>query len=123
MNFQTAQAWFKADKIKDLSQSPLGLRFLKLRSLSRREYLEALFDSVGLTPESNSLQELLKEAFETASITERVIDSTIRHFYTLERQKRQAEEPELVNQLYRLDSFDWGGLHQNSLEKKSSTTM
>ncbi|MBO0347887.1 hypothetical protein J0895_01935 [Phormidium pseudopriestleyi FRX01] len=117
MDFQTAQSWFKSDKIKDLSQSPLGLRFLKLRSLSRREYLEALFDYVAVTPESTSVQGLLKEAFETESITERVIDSTIRHFYTLERQKRQTEEPELVNQLYRLDLYDWGGLHQNSLEK------
>ncbi len=117
MDFNTAQSWFKSDKIKDLSQSPLGLRFLKLRSLSRRQYLEALFASVGLNPTSTSLENLLKEAFETDSITEIVIDSTIRRFYTLERETRQTAEPELVNQLYRLDSFDWGGLHQNSLEK------
>ena len=30
---------------------------------------------------------------------------------------RREREPELVSQLYRLQAFDWGGLHQNSLEK------
>lgn len=117
MDFKTAQSWFKSDRIKDLSQSPRGLRFLKLRSLGRRQYLEALFASVGVTPKSTLLKDLPKEAFETESITEVVIDSTIRHFYTLERQRRQTEELELVDQLYQLDLYDWGGLHQNSLEK------
>ena len=33
------------------------------------------------------------------------------------RASRCAREPELVSELYRVQTFDWGGLHQNSLEK------
>src|SRR5205814_3169288 len=34
-----------------------------------------------------------------------------------ERATRSQNEVQLVNELYKLQVFDWGGLHQNSLEK------
>ncbi|MEQ9553562.1 MAG: hypothetical protein RIM23_28560 [Coleofasciculus sp. G3-WIS-01] len=117
MDFDTAQYWFRDNRIRELSQTNDGLRFLKLLSLSRREHLYQLFASAALTPQSNSARDLWKEAFNTASINDTIINSTIQQIYASEREARRKQEPELVNQLYRLDVFDWGGLHQNSLER------
>ena len=41
----------------------------------------------------------------------------MRGLYAEERTARSGQEAELINQLYRLQEFNWGGLHQNSLEK------
>lgn len=117
MDFNAAQSLFQNDKVKELADSNDGLRFLKIRSLSRREHLDTLFSAVSLTPQSTSVRSLFKEAFEATIISDEVINSVIRQIYASERYERSLKEPELVNQLYRLDVFDWGGLHQNSLEK------
>ncbi|GAH74737.1 unnamed protein product, partial [marine sediment metagenome] len=42
MDYDTAKAWFRDDRIRELAESNDGLMFLKLRSLSRREHLERL---------------------------------------------------------------------------------
>lgn len=60
---------------------------------------------------------MFREAFESIAVNEHIINRTILQIYATERERRKAIEPELVNQLYRLDVFDWGGLHQNSLER------
>ena len=59
---------------------------------------------------------MFQEAFESTISTEQ-IDQVIRHIFEDERAVRRENEPGLVNELYRMASFDWGGLHQNSLEK------
>ena len=117
MDFNTAQKWFQQDRIRELTESFEGLRFLKLRSLSRREHLEYLFSVAAIDPTSSKVSNLFREAFETAALDNPTIDSAIKSIYALEREQRRNCEDELVNQLYRLEVFDWGGLHQNSLER------
>lgn len=117
MDFNTAQKWFQQDRIRELAEFFEGLRFLKLRSLSRREHLEYLFSVAAIDPTSSKVSDLFREAFETAALDNPTIDSAIKSIYALEREQRRNCEDELVNQLYRLEVFDWGGLHQNSLER------
>ena len=117
MDFNTAKKWFKKDRIRDLAESSEGLRFLKLRSLARRKYLDCLFSAAAIDPTSSRVGDLFREAFETAALDDLTIDKTIKAIYEAEREQRRNCEDELVNQLYRLEVFDWGGLHQSNLEK------
>jgi len=57
------------------------------------------------------------EAVFESGVTDSQIDSTIRSIYREERQRRATDEPALITELYKMQMFDWGGLHQNSLEK------
>ena len=41
----------------------------------------------------------------------------IRSIYKLERIERKAIEDEVYSQLFKLDSFNWGGFFQNAVEK------
>jgi len=114
--FQSANAAFKNDKIRELSQDIQGMRFLKLRSLSRIEHLNRLVRDHDLVIPAGTPSERLRSVFES-SLNDTQIDATIKRIYAEERQNRAVTEPQLITELYRLQVFDWGGLHQNSLEK------
>jgi hypothetical protein len=116
MNFDQAQKLFKADEIATLAKSTDGLRFLKLRSVSRREYLETLLGIGKRSGKPTPVKQLFRTAYD-AQISLSVIDKLIRTVYEEERKKRKDKEDELVSELYQLQVFNWGGLHQNSLEK------
>ena len=40
----------------------------------------------------------------------------IKKFYSEDRRLRIDDEKQLISELYNIKNFDWGGLHQNSLE-------
>jgi len=117
LSFAEAHRLFRDNKLNQLSEDPGGKRYLKLRSLNRREKLEGLFAAAGIEkPDVGSRDDLFKSAFE-ANIPIRNVEAFIRDVYRMERAARQARESDILNQLYRVQEFNWGGLHQNSLEK------
>jgi len=115
-SFNQAVEAFKNDQIKELSEDSKGLRFLKLRSLSRSEYMRRVVEEYELDAESIGNRQLLKFLFES-DLTDEQIDSIIGTIFSEERLLRKENEDDLVSELYRINSFDWGGLHQNSLER------
>jgi len=114
--FQQALLAFNNDKIRELSQDEIGLRFLKLRSLSRREHMERLLLDHGQILPNLPSNDYLRYVFDS-DITDEQIEQTINSIYSEGRALRLENEDELVSELYRMAVFDWGGLHQNSLEK------
>ncbi len=116
MNFITAEKMFRQDKIRELSENPDGLRYLKLRSLSRREHLTQVYSAAKVDPPEDS-KSMFRTAFESPRIKDGDLDATARLIYASESAERRKTEPALVSELYKLQAFDWGGLHQNSLEK------
>ncbi len=116
MDFTTAEKLFKADKVRELAGTPAGLRYLKLRSLSRREHLESVFESAQLEKISGA-KAMFRAAFENSAIDDKMIDVAIRAIYSVGRAAREKKEATLVSELYKMQAFNWGGLHQNSLEK------
>ncbi|HUW19179.1 MAG TPA: hypothetical protein VMW16_07755 [Sedimentisphaerales bacterium] len=114
--FEQAKKRFRDDDIRELSQDADGLRFLKLPSLSRREHMERLAEDCGLTHPGLRGDSLLRFLYDS-KITVEQIEQTINAIYLEERSQRREGEDELISELYRIQLFDWGGLHQNSLEK------
>jgi hypothetical protein len=116
MTFEEAKTLFNKDEVMALAADSDGRRFLLLRSLSRPEYLRALFAAAGQVPTQSGARALLEDAFGNAAISHEQIVRFIREINATERAIRVQGEPELVNQLYQMQAFDWGGLHKNSLE-------
>jgi hypothetical protein len=56
------------DRVGELADSPSGLRYLKLRSLSRKEHLESLFAAAGL-PKPDKAKAMLRVSFECDQLT------------------------------------------------------
>lgn len=116
MKFNDAINSFKKDHIRQLSLSDEGMRFLKLRSLSRKDQMEYLIRKAGLDFGAVKSRDWLKKLYES-DLAKQVIDEAIQELYKIEREERRNNESNLVNELYKVQSFEWGGLHQNSLEK------
>lgn len=116
LDFSTAVSMFKDNAIRDLSATDEGMRFLKLRSLSRKEQLDYLINKFEVDIGSNKTNnEKLRLIYESDLRSEK-IDDTIQELFEKERNTRREDEPQLINELYKVQSFEWGGLHQNSLE-------
>jgi hypothetical protein len=116
MDYAQALRLYQADKIPQLASTVEGLKYLKLKTLSRKEHLIELLEKAGVRTTAKSVTALLKDAV-TADISNDLISSTIASIYARESSVRLADEPRLVSELYKMEVFDWGGLHQNSLEK------
>ena len=116
LSFAEADKLFRDNKLNQLSEDPWGTRYLKLYSLKRTKKLDGLFAAAGIRKPDVAPHELLKSAFE-ANIPIRTVEAFIRDVYRIERAERQAREPGILKQLYRVQEFNWGGLHQNRLEK------
>ena len=115
--FDEAERLFRAENIQVLGSTPQGRRYLKLRSLSRREYLTALLDQSGYSLDERPTGRALFRYVYESVVQEADIDKFIDARYREERKERKEKEASLVNELYKMEVFDWGGLHQNSLEK------
>jgi hypothetical protein len=116
LSFAEADSLFRQDRFNELVADAEGRRFLKLRSLNRTEYLERLFEAAEIARPDVGARALFEAAF-AARIDSTIIEKCIRDFYREKLEHRLASEAELINQLYRVQEFNWGGLHQNSLEK------
>ncbi|MFM6578028.1 MAG: hypothetical protein ACKPJQ_19630, partial [Dolichospermum sp.] len=57
------------------------------------------------------------ETLFNSQITIDIIHDCINEIYKEEREKRRVNEQELLAELYKLRVFDWGGIHQNDINK------
>lgn len=115
LNFELAEKLFKQDKINELAITKDGLRFLKIRSFSRSEYLEAFAKDIHLAlPDKKKLY--FKTIYES-SATAKQMDDFIKRVFAGERSIRSSEEDSLIAELYKIDSFGWSGSDQGGLEK------
>lgn len=114
--FSQAERAYRDDQISDLSADPDGMRFLLLRSLSRAEHTDRLAADIGLDLGSIPRGQRLRHLFD-GGVSARQMERTIRGIHASERAERAGREGELITELYKMQVFDWGGLHQNSLEK------
>ena len=115
VNFNAAVNLYKSDKIRELAETKEGMRFLKLRSLSRKEYLGYLIRKFEMKVGNLKSAQWLQFIYQS-SIQSEDIDGVIQELFEEERKIRHDNEQQLINELYKIQSFNWGGLHQNSLE-------
>ena len=116
LNFDSAVSLYKNDRMHELAETDEGMRFLKLQSLSRKEYLDYLINKFELGIENRNIKEKLQYIYESP-IQSEAVDDVIQELFEKDRKIRRDNEQQLINELYKIQSFGWGGLHQNSLER------
>lgn len=116
-DFKILNKHFTNNEFNLIEAHDLGIRFLKLRSISRKQTIEEFCQMQNVSTEGKKSAALFKEVFEDMSICEEAIDNYIRIKYAKERKLRKRNEVYLIDQLNRLQTFDWGGSKGNSLEK------
>ncbi len=116
LSFAQADRAYRDDRIEDLSADAQGLRFLILRSLSRSDHMERLATDIHVDIDEIPRNQRLRHLFETG-VSVPQMERTIREIHDEQRAGRAQSEAALITELYKMQSFSWGGLHQNSLEK------
>ena len=116
LNFSVAKRLYSEDEIQELSSTLDGKRFLRLRSLSRKEPMEHLINKFSIDVNRSNSRNWLERIYYS-DIPISAIDREIKYLYRINRADRKRIENQMINELYRLKEFDWGGLYNNSLEQ------
>ncbi len=117
LNFAELDAFFRKDDFPSIENDNRGIRYLKLRSMSRSETMEEFCALHNIDISHLQSKQYLSHVFDHAGITDEHIVAFINEKYRQERDLRRANEAYLIDQLSRLLTFDWGGSFGNSLEK------
>lgn len=117
LNFNDLDQHFRNDRFPNIENDIRGIRFLKLRSMSRKETMEEFCQIHDIDLSLIQSREYFKHIFNFDGISDQDIDNFINLKYQQERAVRLENQDYLVDQLNRLQFFDWGGSFGNSLEK------
>lgn len=114
--FSQLSRLYDENKFFELTSSPEGLYFLKLRSLARKDYYLHLFQKAQISSHNLGVKQYLETLFKSNISLETIHDS-INQIYEGQREERRIHEQDLLAELYKLRVFDWGGIHQNDINK------
>lgn len=117
LSFNQLDKLFRNDEFPSIENDIRGTRFLKLRSMSRKSTMEEFCSENNINLSGLRSKEYFQYVFECSDITESDVDTFISESYRTERSVRLQHENYLIDQLNRLQYFDWGGSFGNSLEK------
>jgi hypothetical protein len=109
----------ESEKLEEFSQDKTGLLWLKIKSIVRKD-LMANFLTINKielkeTALTNQFVELFELLCEDITRSNQKLDEFLKGENT--KQVEGLDTMQLVSELYKLKSFDWGGDYQNSLDK------
>lgn len=117
LNFAQLDKCFRNNDFPSIENDNRGIRFLKLRSMSRKDTMEEFSEIYNIDVSQLKSKEYFENIFNIVQITDVQINDFINLKYQEERAIRIENQDYLVDQLTRLQHFDWGGSFGNSLEK------
>lgn len=108
-----------SDTLFDFNFDKLGLLWLKIKSITRKNIITDFTSKFGYQLQETTLNKQFKELFEILS---KNVDTSHRHlneYINLKNTEtlKELDINKLVNELYKLRVFDWGGDYQNALDK------
>lgn len=128
-NYQKLNSLFDKNEFRILDENENGEKFYYLRSISRGEHLRKFCEKEGVelteeitkgnskTNKPKTVKTLLEEVFNNEKITFEKIKNFIDEEYKVEVALRDETSEDIVKELNRVRTFDWGGSFGNSLEK------
>lgn len=96
--FKQLDLLFRNDDFPSIEDDVRGSRFLKLRSMSRRDTIESFCEIHNIDLTGLKSREYFEYIFECSDVTERDIDDFILARYREERAVRSKNEDFLVDQ-------------------------
>ena len=114
--FRLLDRFYRENSFDLIINHELGIYFLKIRSISRAEILRKLAKRMKIDFSRISGKNLFRLIF-CSKIPDDELDGFINQIFKKERQKRMRNEDYIYRQLYKLKIFDWGGFHQNAVER------
>lgn len=110
---------YDGDRLEEFNFNSLGLLWLKIKSIVRKEFLLDFLMSENIKFNETSLNEQFVELYnllsETSEVSHQILDDFIKRKSIAQAESLDVEN--LVSELYKLRYFDWGGDYKNALDK------
>jgi len=109
----------ESEQLEEFSRDPIGLLWLKTKSIVRKELIAEFLTINKISLAETGLSKQFVELFELLCRDE-VNSHKILNDYIKKENENQAGNlgtDQLVSELYKLKTFEWGGDYQNSLDK------
>lgn len=116
LSFQDAYDLYRDDEIQTLFEKQEGSRFLKLKAMSRKSHLKGLCDKLDISHEGKKQKEMFRLLYDQ-EVEISKIDKFINDIHESRIENWDDREKELINELYKVESFGWGGLRGSGLER------
>lgn len=107
---------YQDNKFDVLLKEKEAIYWLKLRSISRKALMVEFCELAKINCTGIKGTKLFEYIYNQQP-SEELLDKFIDKKYDEERADRKKGEAKLISELYKLQVFDWGGLHQNNLER------
>tara|TARA_Y100000996_G_C22550993_1_gene653703 strand:- start:183 stop:1292 length:1110 start_codon:yes stop_codon:yes gene_type:complete len=117
LSFNELDNAFRNNDFPKIENDLNGIKFLKLRSMSRKTTMEEFCLLQKISLEGLKSKQYFNFLFENPLVDESKINDFINEKYKEEAQSIDNNTEYIVDQLNRLNDFDWGGSFGNSLEK------
>lgn len=109
----------ESESLEEFSQDKVGLLWLKVKSIVRKELIADFLKSNAIELKETSLAKQFVELFELLCVDVLSSNQKLDEFIKAQNNKQieLLDTTQLVSELYKLKNFDWGGDYQNSLDK------
>ena len=107
---------YRDNKFDVLLKDKKSAYWLKLRSISRKELMVEFCELANIKHKDLKANELFEHIYNNKPDAV-ILNQFIENKYQIERAERKGNETKLISELYKLEVFDWGGLHQSNLER------
>lgn len=119
-NFEKWKRAYKAQNMSAFNHDPNGILWLKVRAISRKPQIRQFIETCGISLKSSRLCDQTKELFElleqradAMNLLDKYLKEKSHEWYNL----KGVDEDQLKEGLHKVQSYDWGGDRNNSLDK------
>ncbi len=118
-SFSYWKTLYDSDKLEEFNFNSLGLLWLKIKSIVRKELISDFLISENIKLKETSLGAQFIELYDLLSKTSenshQILDEFIKKKSVAQSESLDVEK--LVSELYNLREFNWGGDYKNALDK------
>jgi hypothetical protein len=118
-NFDYWDNLSRNQQLNEFNKDRIGLLWLKLKSIVRPELVNKFLDfsnfKIKTKKQNNRFKELFELLAKNTETSHKILDEYIKKIS--QEQIAKINIQKLSSELYRLKNFEWGGDHQNSLDK------
>lgn len=118
-SFQYWKKLHASEQLEQFSNDNEGVLWLKTKSIIRKDILAEFLSENSIELESSRLGDQFAELFARLAAEPNKSSKMLDSFIESKNKKQllALDEKQLVSELYKLKSFDWGGDYRNSLDK------